>query len=45
MLSRLKSTHVFKQEFSSELEQTILTFKLTRITFYHGDFSLHLGLE
>jgi hypothetical protein len=45
MLSCLKSTHAFKQEFSSELEQTILTFKLTRITFYHGAFSLHLGLE
>jgi hypothetical protein len=45
MLSRLKSTHVFKQEFSSGLEQTILTFKLTHITFNHGAFSLHLGLE
>jgi hypothetical protein len=45
MLSRLKSTHAFKQEFSSELEQTILTFKLTRITFNHGAFSLYLGLE
>jgi hypothetical protein len=45
MLSRLKSTHVFKQEFSSGLEQTILTFKLTCITFNHGAFSLHLGLE
>jgi hypothetical protein len=45
MLLCLKSTHVFKQEFSSELEQTILTFKLTRITFNHGAFSLHLGLK
>jgi hypothetical protein len=34
-----------KQEFSSGLEQTILTFKLTHITFNHGAFSLHLGLE
>jgi hypothetical protein len=45
MLSHLKSTHVFKQKFSSGLEKTILTFKLTCITFYHGAFSLHLGLE
>jgi hypothetical protein len=45
MLSCLKSTHAFKQKFSSGLEQTILTFKLTRITFNHGAFSLHLGLE
>jgi hypothetical protein len=45
MFSRFKSTHVFKQEFSSGLEQTIMTFKLTRITFNHGAFSLHLGLE
>jgi hypothetical protein len=36
MFSLLKSTHVFKQEFSSGLEQTILTFKLTHITFNHG---------
>ena len=36
MLSLLKSTHVFKQEFSFELEQTDLTFKLTHITFNHG---------
>ena len=36
MFSLLKSTHVFKQEFSSELEQTDLTFKLTHITFNHG---------
>jgi hypothetical protein len=45
MLLCLKSTHAFKQEFSSRLEQTILTFILTHITFYHGAFSLHLGLE
>jgi hypothetical protein len=45
MLSRLKSTHTFKQEFSSGLEQTIMTFKLIHITFYHGAFSLDLGLE
>jgi hypothetical protein len=45
MLSRLKSTHVFKQELSSGLEQTILTFKLTCITFYNRAFSLQLGLE
>jgi hypothetical protein len=34
-----------KQEFSCGLEQTILTFRLTRITFNHGAFSLYLGLE
>jgi hypothetical protein len=45
MLSCLKSTYAFKQEFSFGLEQTILTFKLTHITFYHRAFSLHLGLE
>ena len=45
MLSRLKSTHAFKQEFSSGLEQTDLTFKLTHITFNHGACSLHLVLE
>jgi hypothetical protein len=32
----LKSTHVFKQKFSSELEWTDLTFKLTHIAFNHG---------
>ena len=36
MLSRLKSTHAFNQEFSSGLEQTDLTFKLTHITFNRG---------
>ena len=41
----LKSTHAFKQEFSFALEQTDLTFKLTHITFNHGAYSLHLGLE
>ena len=45
MLSLLKSTHAFKQEFSSRLEQTDLTFKLTHITFNHGACSIHLGLE
>ena len=45
MLSLLKSTHAFKQKFSSGLEQTVLTFKLTHITFNHGACSLHLGLE
>jgi hypothetical protein len=44
MLSRLKSTHAFKQEFSSGLEQTILTSNLP-ITFNYGAFGLHLGLE
>jgi hypothetical protein len=44
MLSRLKSTHVFKQEFSSGLGQTILTSNLP-ITFNYGAFDLHLGLE
>jgi len=45
MFSFLKSTHVFKQEFSFGLEQTNMTFKLTHITFNHGACSLHLGLE
>ena len=45
MFSRLKSTHAFKQELSSELDQTDITFKLTHITFNHGACSLHLGLE
>ena len=45
MFSLLTSTHVFKQKFSSGVEQTILTFKLTQITFNHGACSLHLGLE
>jgi hypothetical protein len=40
----LKSTHAFKQEFSSRLEQTILTSKLTHITFNHGACILHLSL-
>jgi hypothetical protein len=35
MLSHLKSTHVFKQEFS-RLESIILSFKLTHITFDYG---------
>ena len=45
MLLRLKSTQAFNQEFSFELEQTDLTFKLTHITFNHGACSLYLGLE
>jgi hypothetical protein len=45
MLSRLKSTHAFKQELSSGLEWTILNFKLTYITFHHGACSRHSGLE
>ena len=45
MFSCLKSTDAFNQEFSSRLEQTNLTFKLTHITFNHGLLSLHLGLE
>jgi hypothetical protein len=44
MLSCLKSTHAFKQEFYFRLELTILTFKLTHITFDYGTCSLHLGL-
>jgi hypothetical protein len=44
MPSRLKSTHAFKQEFSSALELTILSFKLTHIIFNYGACSLHLGL-
>jgi hypothetical protein len=43
-LSHLKSTHAFKQEFSG-LKLTILTFKLTHITFNYGACSLHLGLK
>jgi hypothetical protein len=45
MLSRLKSTHAFKQELSSGFEWTILTFKLTHITFHHGACRCLLGLE
>jgi len=45
MLSCLKSTHAFKQEFSSGLGLTTLTFRLTHITFNYGAYSLHLGLE
>ena len=41
----LKSTYVFKQEFSSGLEQTGLTSKLTHITFNHGAYSLYLAVE
>ena len=36
MFSLLKNTHAFKQEFSSVLEWTDRTFKLTDITFNHG---------
>jgi hypothetical protein len=36
IFSLLKSTHAFKQEFSSRLEWTDLNFKLTHITFNHG---------
>jgi hypothetical protein len=45
IFSLLKSTHAFNQEFSSGLEKTNLTFKLTHMTFNHGACSLHLGLE
>jgi hypothetical protein len=38
MLSRLKSTHAFKQEISSELDLTILTFRLTHITVNYGAY-------
>ena len=43
MLSLLKSTHAFKQEFSSGLERADLTFKLTHITFNHGAFQPSLS--
>jgi hypothetical protein len=43
MLSRLKSTHAFKQEFSSRLGLTILTFRLTHITFNYGAYEPSLG--
>ena len=43
MLSLLKSTDAFKQEFSSGLEQTDITFKLTHITFNHGASYPSLG--
>jgi hypothetical protein len=39
------SKHAFKQEFSSGLEQIVLTFKVTHITYNHGACCLHLGLE
>ena len=45
MFALLKSTHAFKQEFSSGLEQTDLSFKLTHITLNYGACILHLGLE
>ena len=45
MFSLLKSTLAFKQEFSSGLKSTDLTFKLIHITFNHGAYSLHLGLK
>jgi len=44
MLAPLKSTHMFKQEFTPRLDLTILTFKLTHTTFNYGACSLHLGL-
>ena len=43
MFSLLKSTHVFKQEFSSGLKYIDLTFKLSHITFNHGAFELSLS--
>ena len=43
MLSLLKSIHAFKQEFSSGLEWTDLTFKLTHITFNYGASQPSLG--
>jgi hypothetical protein len=43
MLLLLKSTHAFKQKFSSGLDKTALTFKLTYITFNYGAFQLSLG--
>jgi hypothetical protein len=39
MFSLLKSTHAFKQDFSSRLRMDCLTFKLTHITFNHGAFT------
>ena len=36
IFSLLKSTHAFNQKFSFGLEQIVLTFKLTHITFNHG---------
>ena len=45
MLSCLKSTHAFKHEFSSRFRVNYSDFKLTHITFNHGAYSLHLGLE
>ena len=43
MLSLLKSTHAFNQEFSFVLKWTDLTFKLTHITLNHGAFEPSLG--
>jgi hypothetical protein len=43
MLSLLKSTHAFKQKFSSRLDKTTVTFKLTHITFNYGAFQISLG--
>ena len=43
MFSHLKNTQVFNKKFSSELEYTELTFKLTHITFNHGASQSSLG--
>jgi hypothetical protein len=43
MFSLPKSTHAFKQEFSSRLEWTDLTFILTHTTFYYGASLSSLG--
>ena len=45
MFLLLKSTHAFKQEFSSGLKSTDLTFKLIHINFNYGAYNLHLDLE
>jgi hypothetical protein len=45
MLSLFKSTHAFKQKFSSGLDKTALTFKLTLLPLTMELFNFHLGLE
>jgi hypothetical protein len=45
MLSRLKSTHPFKQKFPLENRVYNSNFKLTHIAFHHGAYSFHLGLK
>jgi hypothetical protein len=44
MLSRLKSTHAFKQALLL-IRMNYYDYRLTHITFYHRAYDRHLGLE